>query len=225
MDLGIEVLKNKDALEQLHDAMENHVYPKAQAEAKELYRVGHKTKGALSRQSGEAMVSYVARRRRWWALLKSLDQTLELSTSIRGDLMLEAAKLSRIEQLLVLTSTNNNHEFDIIATALVDQHAKVHMGEKATNKEHNNYSKPHWRRQAHIGQTAEAELDSAGEETEQDEDAPEDGQGLETLEEVEVDSFTCFMCQECDDDDSIAQLVQTESTAFLAWNRFDTGKG
>ena len=34
MDLGIEVLENKDALEQLHDAMKNHVYPKAQAEAK-----------------------------------------------------------------------------------------------------------------------------------------------------------------------------------------------
>ena len=140
MDLGLEALEGKEALDKLLEAMRNQVYPMAQAEAKELYRVGHKVRGVMSRQPGESMASYVARRRRWWALLKSLDSALELSASIRGDLMLEAANLPIIEQLLVLTSTKNDHDFDVIATALIDQHAKIHMGEKVANKEHKPFS-------------------------------------------------------------------------------------
>ena len=91
--------------------------------------------------------------------------------------MLEAANLPRIEQLLVLTSIKNNHDFDVVATALVDQHAKIHMGEKAPTKEHKPFNKPHWRRQAHMGQATEPELDSAADESENDEDHREaDGQ-------------------------------------------------
>ena len=48
MDLGLEALEDKQALDRLLAAMRNQVYPMAQVEAKELYRVGHKVKGVMS---------------------------------------------------------------------------------------------------------------------------------------------------------------------------------
>ena len=53
MDVGLTELMKPTGLEQLVEAMKKHVFPQARAEAKELYRVGHKTGGILSRQSLE----------------------------------------------------------------------------------------------------------------------------------------------------------------------------
>ena len=135
MDLGMETLLAEDGIATLTEAMGKHVFPKAEAEAKDLYRAGHKTKGILSRQPGEAMVSYVSRRKRWWKTLKTLDSTIDLSPTILGDLMLEAAGLNRTEQLLVLTSTGNNKQFEILGKALLDQHPRIHH-EDTKSKEH-----------------------------------------------------------------------------------------
>ena len=60
-------------------------------------------------------------------MLKEMDPDLVLSDEIRGDLMLEAAGLSQTEQLMVLTSTNNDTDFDKIAEALQKQHGKIHI--------------------------------------------------------------------------------------------------
>ena len=70
--------------------------------------VGHQVRGPISRQSGEPMVSYVSRRRRWWKQLGDLDASMDLSQSIRRDLVLEA---SNLEPLMVLTSTPNSRKF------------------------------------------------------------------------------------------------------------------
>ena len=78
------------------------------------------------------MTNYVKRRRRWWKLLKDLDGTVTLSSQILGDLCLEASGLNSNEQLMILTSTGNKHDFDAIATALVDQHPKMHTSERVT---------------------------------------------------------------------------------------------
>ena len=58
-----------------------------------------------------------------------MDNTLSLSSSILGDLMLESSGLSHVEQLMVLTSTDNNRDFDVVAKALLEQHSKVHLNE------------------------------------------------------------------------------------------------
>jgi len=82
-------------------------------------------------------VSYVSRRRRWWTQLKKLDPSVELSETIRGDLLLEGANLGKIEQLLVLTSAGNDRKFDNIAKAMQEQHALIHLEEKSARKPDN----------------------------------------------------------------------------------------
>ncbi|CAE7949792.1 unnamed protein product, partial [Symbiodinium sp. KB8] len=74
--------------------MRNVVFPRAAEEARELFRAGQR-QGALARQGGESMLSYVSRRRRWWKLLKSLDSSIELSEPMRVELLLELSGLSR----------------------------------------------------------------------------------------------------------------------------------
>ena len=91
MDLGTEELLKTAGLTVLTDALRNHVVTKKEAEAKVLYKHGHKKKGILSRQNAEPVAGYISRRRRWWTTLKSLDPSVELSESIRGDLLLEGA--------------------------------------------------------------------------------------------------------------------------------------
>ena len=127
MDIGYTDLLNNDGIDKLTKAIQARVFPHAHAEAKELYRIGHKQHGLLSRQPKEAMTNFVARRRRWWKLLKSLDSSIELSETIRGDLLLESSGLNDTQQLMILTSTGNKHEFDVIAQALIDQRSKVHV--------------------------------------------------------------------------------------------------
>ena len=82
------------------------------------------------------MTNYVKRRKRWWSLFKNLDNSVELSTKILGDLCLEASGLSNDQQLMILTSTGNNDDFDAIAKALVDQHPKIQMSERPRNDGH-----------------------------------------------------------------------------------------
>ena len=88
------------------------------------------------------MISYVSRRRRWWRLLKKLDDTIELSEAIRGDLMLDFSGLSRAERLMILTSTGNSTEFSKVAQALVDQHAKIHHREYKDKPPRRAWGKP-----------------------------------------------------------------------------------
>ena len=119
MNLGEDDLIKPDGIEQLVKAMRAHVFPQARAEAKELYKMGHKTHGILARQHNESMSNYIIRRRRWWKSLKDMDPIIGLSDQILGDLMLEASGLSATEQLMVLTSVNNAREFDNLAQALM----------------------------------------------------------------------------------------------------------
>ena len=60
-------------------------------------------------------------------MLKEMDPDLVISDEIRGDLLLEAAGLTHHEQLMVLTSTGNDTDFDKIAEALQKQHGKNHI--------------------------------------------------------------------------------------------------
>ena len=90
-DIGAEDILKEDGLTVLTEALRKHVFPKKQAEAKLLYRHGHKQKGILSRQPSEPVANYLSRRRRWWNQLKALDPTIEISEEVRGELMLDAS--------------------------------------------------------------------------------------------------------------------------------------
>jgi len=67
MDIGHEALLRGDGsgVKKLVEDMKKYVFPQARAEAKELYQLGHKKNGSMSRQASESMVSYVSRRKRW----------------------------------------------------------------------------------------------------------------------------------------------------------------
>ena len=58
MDLGETKLMAEDGFKDLINAMRDHVFPQARAEAKELYRAGHRPKGLMARQPGEPVISY-----------------------------------------------------------------------------------------------------------------------------------------------------------------------
>ena len=164
MDLSSATLMANDGFKDLVNAVRKHVFPQARAEAKELYRVGHRTKGVMARQPTEPMVSYVSRRRRWWRLLTSLDKAAHLSETIRGDLMLEASGLTETQQLMVLTSVNNDRDFDKVAGALLEQSPNAHLGvAKITNS---------GRRQAHLGHS---DLHRGREQDEDDYDSDDEG--------------------------------------------------
>ena len=119
------------------EALSKQVFPHKAAEAKVLYKHGHTKTGILSRQLGEPITNFVSRRRRWWNMLKACDPTMELSETIRGDLLLESAKLKQVERLLVLTSTGNDRRFDTIAKAMLEQHALIHIDENGTRHKSN----------------------------------------------------------------------------------------
>ena len=136
MDIGIDELMEvggetcDEGFNKLMAGTRRMVFPFARAEAKELFKVGSKSKGLLTRQPGESMSSFVSRRRRWWTKLRQMDDSIDLSSAVRGDLMLEAAGLSPTEQKLVLTSIGNSRDFDRLGEALIEQHSNIHLGER-----------------------------------------------------------------------------------------------
>ena len=57
-DVGLDALTSEEGMEDLLQKMKAFVFPRANQEAKELFRAGQKHGGPLSRQSGESMLSY-----------------------------------------------------------------------------------------------------------------------------------------------------------------------
>ena len=127
-DMGLERLVQVGGLEALVAAIKTHVFPRAQEEAKELFRAGQKYGGPLARQPSEPMLSYTQRRRRWWTLLQELDPTMQLSDTLRMELMLELSGLSRQETLVVRACATTKN-FEGVAAVLVDQYSGIHLRE------------------------------------------------------------------------------------------------
>ena len=64
-DLGLDALSEPQGTENLIKQVRDMVFPRATEEARELFRVGQKPQGALSRQRGESMISYISPLWRW----------------------------------------------------------------------------------------------------------------------------------------------------------------
>merc|ERR1712146_643863 len=58
-DIGVTDLLADDGYQKLIEALRKNIFPKKLAEAKVLYKHGHKTKGVLSRQPSEPMALYI----------------------------------------------------------------------------------------------------------------------------------------------------------------------
>ena len=138
MDIGVAGLTKEGALQTLVDDLEKLVFPLRSAEAAELYHEGAKPFGKLSRQRGEAMSAYIARRRRWWTKLKTLDPDTSVSDNILADMLLQGSRLDKTERLMIMATVNNAKDFEKIATALREQHSKIHIEE--TNRNHGDES-------------------------------------------------------------------------------------
>ena len=76
MDMTEDQLFSENAVNILVKLMDDHMAEFKKDESRELYKAGSRTTGPLTRQAGEPMVSYVARRRRWYARLRLLDDEI-----------------------------------------------------------------------------------------------------------------------------------------------------
>eukprot|EP00973_Karenia_brevis_P076286 10595483-Karenia_brevis.AAC.1 len=83
----------------------------------------------------------------------------------------------------------------------------------------------------HANLAAEAYEEEEDEEDDEEDDAAayfggagdeDEEHEMETKDEAEMDTFTCLLCLGVEED-HIPPLVQTETHAFLAWDRFNKG--
>ena len=78
MEIGLAKLMEAIGLDLLVQKVQERLFPKRTAEARELLKQGMRIGGPMSRVPGEQMTSYISRRRRWWTLVHEMDNTLEL---------------------------------------------------------------------------------------------------------------------------------------------------
>ena len=250
MDFSVDALVANGGVQKLIDAMREMVFPNKKAEAKELYRAGHKQHGILSRQSGETMLSYISRRKRWWKLLKQMDDSVTISDDVLGDLLLDNAMLSEDQKRMVLTVTDGETSFEEVAKVLMDQHNE--QTRRDPPKQDKFGQKPKWKR----GYVAYEDYESndimssfddsafqamVADHAEEDEDDEEDWDEEEVFDidektAIELDTVTAFWAEsdastsvpsdsDPDLDQQISDAAQTQVVACFAWGRASKGKG
>ena len=127
-DIGVDVRTQHGGLRKFVEKLRDVVFPRASEETRELFKVGQKP-GSLARQNGGSVLSYVSRRRRWWKLLKTLDDSIELSEPMRVELLLELSGLSRQEIIVIKACAPDAKSFESVAATLVEQYSGVHLRE------------------------------------------------------------------------------------------------
>ena len=93
-DIGLERLLKPDGIDHLIEQIRQQEFPLQSEEASELFRQGQLLSGPLAKQQGEPMLSYIARRKRWWSTLCELDPDIRLSEAMRANLLVELSGLS-----------------------------------------------------------------------------------------------------------------------------------
>ena len=144
-DIGLNRLLQPDGIDHLIEQIRQQAFPLQSEEASELFRQGQLLSGPLAKQSGEPMLSYIARRKRWWSTLCELNPDIRLSEAMRANLLVELSGLSRQEQLMVKTAARSQTT-DEFARVLVQHHSVVHMKERLlTEKERPNTQRTGYR--------------------------------------------------------------------------------
>ena len=76
------------------------------------------------------MVSYIARRRRWWQKLKSLDSSMNVSESILADYLLMCSGLDANQRLMIKTAIGSSEkDFKTVASFLRKHHPNIQDNE------------------------------------------------------------------------------------------------
>ena len=141
-DIGLTRLLEHDGIDHLIEEIRAQAFPLQSEEASELFRQGQLINGPLAKQPGESMLSYVARRKRWWSTLRELDPDIRLSEAMRANLLVELSGLDRTEQLMIKTAART-HSVEEYARVLIQHHSVVHMKERLlTAKDTPNSGKP-----------------------------------------------------------------------------------
>ena len=135
-DIGLARLLQPDGIDHLIEQIRQQAFPLQSEEASELFRQGQLLTGPLAKQQGEPMLSYIARRKRWWSTLCELDPDIRLSEAMRANLLVELSGLSRQEQLMVKTAARSQTT-DEYARVLVQHHSVVHMKERLLTEKPN----------------------------------------------------------------------------------------
>ncbi|CAE7692632.1 RE1 [Symbiodinium sp. CCMP2592] len=129
-DLGTDVLFLSQNIPKVIEAVRERLFPLAEQETKELYRLGTQVGGMLSRQPGEPMISYIDRRKRWLRKLQQLDKALHISEAVLTDLLLDNSGLTRQERLMVLTSMSGSTATKDAEASLIRMHNRIHTLER-----------------------------------------------------------------------------------------------
>ena len=226
MDLGESALSATDGIDTLVKAMEAMVGEFKEDEARELFHLGTKSEGAMTRQTGESMTSYITRRKRWFSRLKSIDNNTSVSENILVDYLMDGAGISYQEKLMIRTVCGNDKDFETIALALRKHHARIHLAEKRritdnTGRGTKPFQPRKWSTPRHHtfvrrGQPprkAFAATEEFGEE--QEDDGQEDEQASEEPE-GEDELYACVTClQETEYTNVEDQIEQDVVTAFV----------
>ena len=132
--VDISVLSSSAGPTTLLKALNSNLKPRKEQQARELYSAGSKEGGMLSRQHGEPMSSYVARRTSWWHALQSLDQELRVPDVILAEMTLTNSGLSEDQRLMIRTVLQGRITTDTVATELLSQHPSIHERERRSGK-------------------------------------------------------------------------------------------
>ena len=238
MEIGLAKLMEANDLDLLVQKVQERLFPQRTAESRELLKQGMRNGGPMSRVQGEPMTSCISRRRRWWTLVHEMDNTLELGDTVQGSMMLEQAGLSRFEQNMVLTYTKGQRTMTAIAEALLEQHYDVHHRGRETPTPTGNSSPPNrWRRRDTTrAYLAEAEpikelfdITAYGEEGISDDyDGEQDETEEDEIHETDLAALQGNLGEDPEADDALAEALQLDAVAMVAWQRFNgkvKGKG
>ena len=136
-EFGISNLMKMSGPTALLLKMKEELMGHSQDEARELHNLGiSESFNKLSRQNGESMISYIARRRRWNDRVNELSQEFRLSDWMLGNYLLMKANLDKNEILMVRTccSPDENPTFEKIASTIKRLFRDKHTHEKGRGR-------------------------------------------------------------------------------------------
>jgi hypothetical protein len=210
MEIGTAKLNTTAGVPTLIANLDESIRGTRADEARELYRIGSRPHGPLTRQSSEPMATYVTRRKRWWTRLQMLDSTIQVSDAILTDFLLTASGITALEQIVVKSSVGNKMEFQVISDALRSQHAHIHEKEgshgiKSQNSDEDRRPTKVWRsktftpRRPNFARRPFKAYNAA-------EDAAASQAEEEATSESESENEQCYTCTSCGPEDDFEDI-------------------
>ncbi|CAE7415150.1 RE1 [Symbiodinium microadriaticum] len=129
-EISAETLASPKGAQTILKYLTEALRPRRQQEARELYSAGARENGPLSRQIGEPVAMYALRRRTWWSYLQDLDSEIKLPEVMLAEQILQHAKLSDDQVLMIRTVVGKDLTVAKVCEELVAQHPQLHLKEK-----------------------------------------------------------------------------------------------